>query len=106
MPLPSIPWLVDLPPQAEIARQLRELRFVQVFEAGYAVRSKSILRLELPMPLAPHELAVLAPPVKRAIEYHYAAPGTQASARFGQRSVIVGGIMQRGVEYGQVELRA
>src|SRR6185295_7898106 len=60
---------------------------------------------ELTMPFAAHVLPVLARLVKRAISYNHATLGPQASPRFGQCLVIVGGIVQRGVEHGQVELR-
>src|SRR6185436_11644608 len=89
MPLPSIPGLIDLPAQAEIARQLGELRFVQVFETGDAVGGESVLCLKLAMSFSPHELAVLALLVKWAVEHHDAAAGAQASPRFGQCAVIV-----------------
>ena len=70
VPFPSIPRLVDLPPQAEVARQLGELRFVQVLETGDAVGRETVLGLELAMPFDAHELTMLALPVERRVEYY------------------------------------
>src|SRR5579862_4109896 len=98
MPLQAVPWLVDPPPQSKIARQLGQLGFVQILEVGDAVGSEAILLLKLAVALCAHQFAVLANSIQRAIENNDAARWFQAAAGFSQCAVVIGGIVQRGVE--------
>src|SRR4029077_26319 len=103
-PVPSVPGLIDLPSQSEVARQLGQLRFIQVLQVGDAVGSEAVLRLELLMALGSHQLAMLPQLVQRAIEHDDRARRLEAPPRFTQSSVIIGGVVQGGIEDRQIEL--
>src|ERR1035437_2043607 len=102
-PLPAIPEALDLPYDAQVAAQFGEHFRVEVLNAFERVGGEPVGRLELLVALAAHQFPVLAALVDWRIDDQKAAARPQATADFGERAAVAGGVVYGRVVAGHVQ---
>src|SRR5579863_5010850 len=105
MPSPSVPGAMDFPSERKLALKLPERLKVKEFDASQGFRPESVLAFERDLALDSHSFAVLPSFIDGRVEDDHTTFRTQAAARFGECSRVVGRIMNRRIEHRQIELR-
>src|SRR5207247_3498212 len=104
-PCPPVPRLIGFPPDPQEIRELLKRRLVQELSTRNAVGAETVARLEFPVTLCQHAFPVLSLFVHRGIQDDDSPSRAQAAARFLQSSMVVRGIVVRGIEDREIGLR-